>query len=148
MSHRRHAAFVRLAVLAVSLALIMGCLEGDPNPLAGSGTGPLGSSGTSGTSGSSGAQPSPVTPSNQCSKSSSQPITLTFRNRTPDITLNIFWVDYGCSERSYGTIPPGADHVQQTFVTHPWRLRDARTGALLKEFVPAPSDGVTVVELP
>jgi hypothetical protein len=122
-------------VLASAMVLLVGCLEGDPNPTSGQGSSGIGSSGSSGTSGQ--VAPSPtVQPSRACSQNSSQAVNLPFRNGFTDRTVRLFWVDYACNEVAYGVVGPGQTHVQQTFVSHPWRVRDASTNALYKEFIP------------
>ncbi|MCW5834925.1 MAG: hypothetical protein KIS78_21165 [Labilithrix sp.] len=131
----------RASVLA-ALALA-GCLDGDPNPTNEPGQGSSGASGSSssGGAGSSGAsgQPAPaptVEPSGACSQSSAQAVNLPFRNAFTDRSVRLFWVDYGCNEVGYDVLAPGQARVQQTFVSHPWRVRDAATNALYKEYVP------------
>ena len=120
----------------VASLLLAGCLEGDPNPTdLDQGSSGIGSSGASGTSG----QPAPAPtaqPSGTCSQNSSQAVNLPFRNAFTDRSVRLFWVDYGCKEVGYHVLGPGETRVQQTFVTHPWRIRDASTNVLYKEFVP------------
>ena len=118
---------------AFALAMLSGCLEGDPNPLAREDDADQGSSG-SGTPG----QPAPaptVEPSSACSTNSSQPVNLPFRNGFTDRSVRLYWVDYGCKEVAYSLVGPGQSHVQQTFVGHPWRVRDEATNALYREAV-------------
>lgn len=50
-----------------------------------------------------------------------------FLNRTGR-TLKAFWVDYSGKEVYYATIQPGRTWTVATYATHPWRLRDPRTG--------------------
>ena len=102
-------------------ALLLGCLEGDFNPLGQ----PDASSGT----------PAVVLAGTTCSGPGTQPVTLTFENRMSNRSLDLLWVDQHCTEVKYATLWPGANHVQPTFVGHPWRLRDTATGALYKEYV-------------
>lgn len=126
------------AAIAHVLALASaGCLEGDPNPFAGGGDG-----GTT-----SGDVLSVVEPGALCAKTSVQKISLRFTNRTPSTTVKLMWVDFSCREVQFGTIAPGQSQEVQTFLSHPWRLRDATTNALYKEFVPS-SFSVTEVSLP
>jgi hypothetical protein len=123
-------------VLACSGALVMSCLEGDPNPV-GQPNASSGSPGSSGfTSGSSGTPTPPVVlPGTACSGPGTQPVTLTFKNQTSNRSLDLFWVDQHCTEVKYATLGPGISVMQPTFVGHPWRLRDTATGALYKEYV-------------
>lgn len=123
--------------LGVSLALV-GCLEGDPNPTSSQGASGTGSSTSSGgnSSSSSGAPVPTVQPGAACSVQSTQAVNLPFRNAFEDRSVQIFWVDYQCRESLYRVLAPGETHVQTTYVSHPWRVRDAVTGALYKEVVP------------
>jgi len=120
----------RLATL-LAFASLTACLEGDPNPLAeqNGGSTAAGSSGQ--------ASPTPtVQPSGACSQNSTQAVNLPFRNNFSDRSVRLYWVNYQCGESDYGVIGPGQSRVQQTYVGHPWRVRDLSTGALYKEFVP------------
>lgn len=122
----------RWALVATSL-LLAGCLEGDPNPTLEPGSSGIGGPGASGTSDA----PAPeVQPSGACSQNSAQAVNLPFRNAFTDRSVRLFWVDYGCKEVGYAVLGPGQTWVQQTYVTHPWRVRDASTNALYKEVVP------------
>jgi hypothetical protein len=140
-THARARSAIAAAALALlSLPLVAGCLEGDPNPLKqGSSSGTI----TPGSSGSPAEIPT-VQPSGACSQAAMLPVTLTFRNQTSR-SVDLFWADYQCKELSYGTIGPGASHLQQTFVGHVWRLRDTATGALYKEFIPTTIGSIDVV---
>ena len=127
----------------VAALVLTGCLEGDPNPTTDSSEGSSGasSSGASGGGGSSGSfgQPAPaptLEPASVCSQESAQAVNLPFRNAFTDRSVRLFWVDYGCNEVAYDVLGPGQARVQRTFLTHPWRVRDAATNALYKEYVP------------
>lgn len=112
----------------LALAMLVGCLEGDPNP----------TSGQASSSGSSGQVPPAATiqPSSACSAASTQAVNLPFRNAFSDRTVRLFWVDTSCREIAYSAIASGQTFVQQTFVGHVWRVRDASTNALYKEVTP------------
>jgi hypothetical protein len=130
--------------VAILLLPLWGCLEGDPNPLANTTSG---SSGSSATSSGNTATPTPIDPGGQCSRASQVAIDLTFRNNSADRTVNLFWVDFACRESRFATINPGESHIQHTFTLHPWRLRDAGTNALYKEFV-GTSATASVIDFP
>ena len=70
-----------------------------------------------------------------CSKQSATSIQITFVNNTQK-AVRLSWVDYMCAEMDYGEIAPGASKVQQTFTTHPWRLRDSGTLEVVKDVPP------------
>ena len=124
----------RVVALGGLLTSLGGCLEGDPNPFADAGSATV--EGGGGPAGS----PSPT---DRCSAGSDQRVTLTFLNRTSsDVT--VYWVDFDCVERLYATLSPGREHVQPTFVGHPWRLRHAATGAFYKEYTSDDGAAVTV----
>jgi hypothetical protein len=143
------------------LPLLAACLEGDPNPyetgegsagsvasagVGGSSVSNGGSSGSGGNSGSAGSASGggSGTASGSCSLEAVTPVNITFTNNYGDRAVNLYWVDYGCGEVNYATIGPLSSFTQMTFVTHPWRLRDEITGALLLEFIAASAIPVTV----
>jgi hypothetical protein len=71
-----------------------------------------------------------------CSTAGTTHALLTVHNECPALTVEMFWMSYACVETSYGTIAPGGTFQSNSFLTHPWRLRDAETHVLLKE-IPA-----------
>lgn len=116
---------MRRRILApIALVAVTGCLDGDPNPTKDQAS----SSGSA-------AAVATVQPSSACSKASNQAVNVTFHNLFTDRSVRLYWVDYTCKEIAYDVIAPGQSHVQATFATHPWRIRDAQTGALYKEYV-------------
>eukprot|EP00198_Chlamydomonas_reinhardtii_P012152 XP_001701489.1 predicted protein [Chlamydomonas reinhardtii] len=70
------------------------------------------------------------------SRRSDVPCSLTIRNRSA-MVVEARWVNYDGDEEPYATIPPGHEWTVDTFETHPWRFRDARTGGLVVEYVAA-----------
>ena len=58
--------------------------------------------------------------------------------------VDLYWLDYQCNEVKYVTIYPGGTHVQPSYVTHPWRIRESGTGKLLKQ-VTLNNSGTTVI---
>ncbi len=62
-------------------------------------------------------------------------------------SLDLWWVDFACTEEFYQTIDPGGSAAQDSFVTHPWRLRLADGGRVVKE-IPPLAGGVTTVNVP
>ncbi len=78
----------------------------------------------------------PDGPPAQCSQNSSNPAGLDVSNNCLTITLEIFWVDYGCVEQSYGIVEPGHVFIVTSFQTHPWRVRDLQSGKLLLDIPP------------
>lgn len=127
----------------VVCAALAGCLEGDPNPLK-QGSPTAITPGSSGGVSSGGSTLPTVQPGTACAQGSSAAVDVTFRNQTADHTIDLFWVDYQCTEVKYATLAPGASRAQPTFVGHPWRLRDSVTGALYKEFVTISTGAVEV----
>ncbi|GAB4232310.1 MAG: hypothetical protein Kow0049_15200 [Stanieria sp.] len=81
---------------------------------------------------------------NTCSVESNTPTQITFTNNTAN-PVNLYWVNYECQEVQYQTIQPQASYTQDTFVSHPWRIRDSQTGELLKEFTPTSATATEVV---
>jgi hypothetical protein len=60
-----------------------------------------------------------------------------FNNRLSS-PVAIYWVDDRGNEIFFEDLNPGSSKVFQTFTTHPWRVRDKKTGQLLKTVVVGP----------
>lgn len=60
---------------------------------------------------------------------------LNFTNRMPK-ALRIYWINYNGARQFYGVVRPGQSFHQQTYVTHPWVLTDAK-GTCVAVFMPA-----------
>jgi len=58
--------------------------------------------------------------------------------------VDLYWVDYQCNEVKYVTLNPGVTHLQPSFVTHPWRIRESNSGKLLKQ-VTLDNPGTTII---
>ncbi|MFL5321330.1 MAG: hypothetical protein ACJ790_16845 [Myxococcaceae bacterium] len=72
------------------------------------------------------------------------PVDLLFVNNCLGTTVSLNWVDFDCKEQTYALLNPGAQRKQPTFVSHTWRIRDASTGELYREFVPRTPNARTV----
>ncbi len=72
------------------------------------------------------------------------PTEVTFRNLTNN-PVRVIWIDYEGRERRYRTLAPGESYMQPTFATHPWRLRDAKTGRTLRTIVAVGTPSQVVV---
>ena len=57
----------------------------------------------------------------------SHSVAVTFENNLP-FAVDLFWIDYDGGEERYATLEPGDRHVQSTFETHPWRVRQQLSG--------------------
>lgn len=42
--------------------------------------------------------------------------------------VDIYWLNYEGQEVFYQHLEPSQAHLQQTYLTHPWCIRDAKTG--------------------
>ena len=91
----------------------------------------------------------PDGPAPACSLNSADTASITFVNACSTLTVDVFWVNFSCQEVFYNTLAPNESYTQQTYVTHPWRIREHDTQRLLKE-VPAPTipGSNTVVTVP
>jgi hypothetical protein len=49
--------------------------------------------------------------------------------------VDVYWVDFKCRESFVGKLAPGETLGQNTYDTHPWRVRDHATRRLIKEWV-------------
>ncbi|KAL4451787.1 hypothetical protein ABPG75_007449 [Micractinium tetrahymenae] len=63
-----------------------------------------------------------------------EPCTLRFASLRPGLTASVRWVDYEGVEKEYARLEEWCFFNQDTFVNHPWRLRDVATGQLLVEY--------------
>ena len=61
------------------------------------------------------------------SKHGKVPTQVTFANTSP-LTLDVFWIDYQGQEKRYATIAPHEEYTQDTYMTHPWVVRDKNSG--------------------
>ncbi|MDQ3584026.1 MAG: hypothetical protein M3495_21615 [Pseudomonadota bacterium] len=73
-----------------------------------------------------------VPTANMRSREASTTATLEIKNESAK-HVRLFWIDYTGQEVFYHELSPGERYVQQTFVTHPWRIREATSGQLLTE---------------
>ena len=124
--------------------ILSGCLVGDPNPYAnvvGSG----GSDGVGAVQGLRSGEPSgtPIVAGAECSVSSSEPVNLILQNQSSTRNLTVYWVDFSCAENLSGSLPAMGTFQVQTYVGHPWRLRDD-AGQLLYEYLPTNLEPQTV----
>ncbi len=56
---------------------------------------------------------------------------VTFKNSTIE-SIEVWWVNFDCTEKQYATMPPGSQYVQQTYITHQWRFYEAPGGSVSK----------------
>ncbi len=68
---------------------------------------------------------------------------ITFANEGSD-RLAIYWLKYNGEEKFYRELLSGESYQQRTFITHPWRVRDAVTGRSVQA-VTVTTDSVAVV---
>lgn len=59
-----------------------------------------------------------------------EPAWLTFVNQS-DQTVQVYWLNYEGQEVFYRQLGPGQACLQSTYLTHPWRVRNADTGKAL-----------------
>jgi len=57
-----------------------------------------------------------------------------FVNNSNEV-VNIYWKDYQGNEKFYNKLAPGQSYDQQTFVTHPWIVRDQSNKKILLTIV-------------
>ncbi|KAK9866376.1 hypothetical protein WJX84_002393 [Apatococcus fuscideae] len=56
-----------------------------------------------------------------------------FVNNGP-CALRVIWLDYGGKEVAYATLQPSTQHIQDTYVTHPWILKRVDTGEVVGRY--------------
>lgn len=90
------------------------------------------------------AQATPISPPSpkNCSLHGWIPTEITFINRGDD-TLFIYWINYKCEEVYFQTLEPGHQYTQQTFVTHPWVIRNSEE-MLVNSYIATDSEPATV----
>lgn len=84
-----------------------------------------------------------LTASSLRSTDSSTSIHITFQNTTTEI-VHIYWVDYHGKEVFYRDLRPAESYVQQTYITHPWRIKDDKE-EVLNEFVAVEDSDVIII---
>src|SRR5882724_12677212 len=68
-----------------------------------------------------------------------------FNNRL-SAPIAIYWVDFQGNEIPFGDLAPGSSKVIQTFATHPWLVRDKRTGQVLRTIVPGSARELVIID--
>jgi hypothetical protein len=91
--------------------------------------------------------PADTTPT-LCSQSGTVGAKITFVNNCTTLTVKLIWIDYQCVEKPYPTLAPGQSVVVDSYVTHPWRIRDSANGKLLKEVPPRTNGTPSTVTVP
>jgi len=81
----------------------------------------------------------------RCSTGAGGACALVFDNRRRR-AVTTYWVDFGCKELAYATIPGGQQQRQGTYVGHVWRVRDSIDGELLAEAVAEAGERTVVLE--
>lgn len=102
-----------------------------------------GSAGASAPGGTSGGDSGGGGGNSGCSISSTETASITFVNNTGG-TVSTYWISFNCAEVFYVRLEPGQSYTQQTYVTHPWIVRDDGSGATLTRFTPASAGAYTV----
>lgn len=75
-----------------------------------------------------------------CSTDALDLVELAITNDCAGPAVDVYWVDYNCNEIFYARIQPGGSWGIPTFQTHPWRVRNVDTGALMREIPPLLGD--------
>jgi len=82
----------------------------------------------------------PEVPAMACSTESIDLATLTIHNDCEGVRAELYWVGFGCEETLYATIEAGDSWTQSTYLSHPWRIRNASSGVLMREIPPVAGD--------
>ncbi len=80
------------------------------------------------------------TPPMTCSETAMDGASLSVFNDCLGLTVEVYWVDYNCSELYYGFADPGSEFTIGSYETHAWRVRNAATGELMREIPPLEGD--------
>lgn len=73
------------------------------------------------------------------------PTTVQFINATTS-SVRVLWMDYTGTEVFFALLSGGQSYVQGTYVTHPWLIRFADTGAPVVGFLPNATAGVATIQ--
>lgn len=65
-------------------------------------------------------------------------------NQTPSV-VDLWWIDYCGREVYYATINPGGTHMQPSFATHPWVVRDHLSQNTVLMLVATPKPFLAIV---
>ena len=76
----------------------------------------------------------------ECSIESVTDSSLSIYNDCESVSIEVFWVAYDCGEVSYGIRGPTETFQIPSYDTHPWRIRNAETGELMREIPPLMGD--------
>lgn len=77
------------------------------------------------------------------SRESREPAKLRFKNESEG-TIVLQWIDFNGALKEFGTLEPGAEITQETFLTHPW-IAAYGEGSCRQLFLPAP--GISLARL-
>jgi VHL beta domain len=75
------------------------------------------------------------------SQNGDAPTFIKFINATKD-PVEVNWIDYSGKRVFYNNLAPSASYVQETFVTHPWIIKDLTTGRDIAGFLPTIGEGI------
>jgi hypothetical protein len=78
------------------------------------------------------------------SKDSKTPIKMKFTNHT-DGTVSLIWLGFAGDKKKYAEIEPRETWDQDTFLTHPWMITDAK-GKCLGIYLPDPGKTEITIE--
>lgn len=85
-----------------------------------------------------GGAPLPGPPPAVCSLTGDMPSPIEVINNAP-CPIDLWWVDYSCGEQFFSTVDPnGGTWFNDTWETHPWRIRQTGSEQLLVEIPPVP----------
>ena len=79
-----------------------------------------------------------------CSPNGSQMASFALTNMRA-ASVDVYWVDFNCSEVLYLTVMPNGTQQQQTYVDHVWRVRDHGNQAFLAEFILTQPASYTII---
>lgn len=69
----------------------------------------------------------------ECSSGGGDDVDLQVVNDCFAVAVVVLWVNYSCEEIPFGFVEPGELWEQETFQNHPWRIRNAETGELMRD---------------
>jgi len=82
----------------------------------------------------------PTTRINAQSVNSNISIHVLFKNETR-IPVSVYWLNFQGGEQFYANIQPGQSHNQQTYVSHPWVIKNMNDSSFVGFYTPTQQNG-------
>jgi hypothetical protein len=72
------------------------------------------------------------------------PTFINFTNTTKD-PVEVDWINYSGNRVFYNRLAPSVSYIQETYLTHPWIIKDLTTGQDITGFLPTIGEGLAAI---